>query len=104
MAENTTSTTQNDDRHQAWQLRLMPFMIGLILTLALFFFAATMYQLYQLNIKIQDTPKLQNLELLEQPTTDTTLLDRQWRSLVLLESHVLQQRYHHANVLLMARV
>ncbi|MEH6651425.1 MAG: hypothetical protein V7707_15470 [Motiliproteus sp.] len=82
----------------------MPFMIGLVLTLALFFFAATLFQLYELNLKIQDAPELENTELLQQAESGATLMEKQWRTLVVLESHVLQQRYHQANVLLMARI
>tara|TARA_R110002167_G_scaffold26148_3_gene90125 strand:- start:2804 stop:3538 length:735 start_codon:yes stop_codon:yes gene_type:complete len=99
-----TQSLAAQEREHGWQLRLMPFMIGLILTLALFFFAATLFQLYELNLKIQDAPKLPNSELLQQASTGATLMEKQWRTLVVLESHTLQQRYHQANVLLMARI
>ena len=75
-----------------------------MLTLTLFFFAATLFQLYELNLKIQDAPELENTELLQQTESNATLMETQWRTLVVLESHVLQQRYHQANVLLMARI
>lgn len=102
-ATNGSTVTPVNQDH-SWQLRLLPVMTGLVLTLALFFFAATMHQLYQLNSKIQQVPQLDNSELLASSNTSVTLVEKQWRSLVLLESHVLQQRYHQANVLLMARV
>ena len=103
MAQQRPPAASADDRDHSWQLRLMPFMIGLVLTLALFFFAATLFQLYELNLKIQDAPELHSTELLEQASTGSTLMEKQWRTLVVLESHILQQRYHQANVLLMAR-
>ena len=95
---------ESDSSHQAWQYRLMPFMTGIILILGIFFFAATMYQLYELNIKIQDVPELDSVQLLNDADNGKTLLEKQWRSLVVLEAHILQQRYHQANVLLMARI
>lgn len=104
MVQDNAPTSVTDDREHSWQLRLMPFMIGIILMLALFFFAATMYQLYELNSKIQQVAELQNTELLEKAVPGSSLMEKQWRSLVVLESHILRQRYHQANVLLMARV
>ncbi|MEH6628865.1 MAG: hypothetical protein V7739_20690 [Motiliproteus sp.] len=104
MAQQLPPASSADDRDHSWQNRLMPFMIGLVLTLALFFFAATLFQLYELNLKIQATPELHSTELLEPASSGMTLMEKQWRTLVLLESHTLQQRYHQANVLLMARI
>lgn len=97
-------TPKDDSAHHAWQHRLMPFMIGVILTLGLFFFIATMYQLYELNIKIKDAPILVSKTFLDSTENEATLIEKQWRSLVVLETHILQQRYHQANVLLMARI
>jgi hypothetical protein len=104
MAQDNIQLTPKDKTPHAWQHRLLPFMTGIILTLGLFFFAATLYQLYELNIKIKEAPKLQNKELLDAAENRAPLIEKQWRSLVMLESHVLQQRYHQANVLLMARI
>lgn len=42
--------------------------------------------------------------MLEVTDRGLTLMEKQWRSLVVLDSHILQQRYHQANVLLMARI
>lgn len=58
MVQDSIQSAPRDDDHHSWQLRLMPFMVGIILILALFFFAATLYQLYELNIKIQKAPGL----------------------------------------------
>ena len=93
-----------ENRRHSWQVRLMPFMIGVILILTLFFFIATLYQLYELNNRIEQAPGLHNAELLKSAETGSSLIERQWRTLVVLESHILQQRYHQAKVLLMARI
>ena len=87
-----------------WQRRLLPMMVGSILALTLFFFAATMYQLFELNQKIQAAPEINHNELLGMGSKQASFVANQWRSLVVLESHVLQQRYHQANVLLMGRI
>lgn len=104
MVQNNTSTQPEGSSHGSWQLRLLPFMIGIILFLALFFFVATLYQLYELNNNIQQAPELEIAKLQEGTATGVVLMEKQWRSLVVLESHILQQRYHQANVLLMARI
>lgn len=100
---NERAKLEDSSQHN-WQLRLMPFMVGIILTLALFFFVATLYQLYKLNVNIQETPELHNSELIDGGHPASKLVEKQWHSLVILESHILQQRYHQANVLLMARI
>jgi len=104
MTLNRPPASSAEDKDHSWQLRLMPFMIGLLLAAGSVLFAATLFQLYELNLKIQDAPELHSSELLEQASTGSTLMEKQWRTLVVLESHVLQQRYHQANVLLMARI
>ncbi len=101
---NITSTSGGNEKNDTWQNRLMPYMVGLVLTLTFFFFAATLFQLYELNSKIETAPELQYSELLKDFTDASALMEKQWKSLVVLESHVLQQRYHQANILLMARV
>ena len=104
MVNTGSQTSSNDDKRQEWQLRVLPFMVRIIIGLALFFFLATMYQLYELNTRIEQNPMLEESELLLAEGPEPSFIERQWRSLVLLESHILQQRYHQANVLLMARI
>ena len=104
MSKSEKQSLEDDDRRHEWQLRLLPFMVRTIFGLALFFFLATMYQLYELNIKIEQSPTLSESELILAEGERPSFVERQWRSLVMLESHILQQRYHQANVLLMARV
>jgi hypothetical protein len=95
----------------AWNRLLLPLMIGMVVSLALFFFIASIYQLYSLQETISGSPRLDLSPPLaemtlppEQTSVEAEQELRRWKVLSLLEEHVLQQRYHQANVLLMARV
>lgn len=100
--EKKPNQKQPDDNTQ-WQVRLLPFMIGLLLVLVFFFFTATCVQLFRLNVYVQSAPGLPSPELMAGSNT-TPFLEKQWNSLIMLESHILQQRYHQARALLMARI
>jgi len=94
-----------------WQKRLLPFMVGMIVLLTLFFLAASFFQLYYVHKKIENCPKL-NLEpamsLLDSAGFDLTEMDKldlaRWETLSTLEGYTLERRYHQANVLLMSRI
>jgi hypothetical protein len=89
------------DNDGAWQNKLLPYMIGAVIFFALFFLFASMYQLYSLQTEIEAEPKI-HLDALYSHDAD---FDRQrWNSLVALEVHVLQQRYHQANISIMSRL
>lgn len=101
-SENITKNDSalSDDK---WLAKMLPFITSIILAMTIFFFSATIYQLFDLNRQIEDAPRLQ----IDQVYQDSTLVNqtrKQWNNLVSLETHVLQQRYHQANVLLMARI
>ena len=93
-----------------WQRKLLPVMIGMLITLTLFFFVASFMQLHYLRTRIEKAPELDlshALKMVEEGISNATVTDKfryaQWQTLVLLESHVLKRRYHQANVLLMSR-
>ena len=89
------------DNDGAWQNKLLPYMIGAVIFFALFFLFASMYQLYSLQTEIEAEPKI-HFDALYSHDAD---FDRQrWNSLVALEVHVLQQRYHQANISIMSRL
>lgn len=86
-----------------WLANLLPFITKIILALTIFFFSATIYQLFDLNSRVESAPTLSIEKVLErQVGLEGT--DFQWNTLVALEAHALEQRYHQANVLLMARI
>lgn len=89
------------DNDGAWQDKLLPYMIGAVIFFALFFLFASMYQLYSLQTEIEAEPEI-HFDALYSHDAD---FDRQrWNSLVALEVHVLQRRYHQANISIMSRL
>jgi len=86
-----------------WLTQMLPFITKLILILVVFFFSATIYQLFDLNSRVENSPKLP-VEKYLHGNEETYDVHYQWNTLIALESHALQQRYHQANVLLMARI
>lgn len=102
-SENITKNDSALSDDNKWLAKMLPFITSIILSLTIFFFSATIYQLFDLQRQIADSPRLQ----IEQDYQNSTLVDqtnKHWNNLVNLETHVLQQRYHQANVLLMARI
>ena len=87
----------------SWLANMLPFITKIILALTIFFFSVTIYQLFELNSRVDSAPKLSIDKVLESHV-DREDHDFQWKTLVALESHALQQRYHQASVLLMARI
>lgn len=94
----------------AWNRLLLPLMIGMVVVLTLFFFAASMFQLYALQENIAGSPRLDlaatldTMSVPEQGRREAQKALQRWKTLSLLEEHAMKQRYHQANVLLMARV
>lgn len=86
-----------------WLAQMLPFITKLILILVVFFFSATIYQLFDLNSRVENSPKLP-VEKYLHDNVEAYDANYQWNTLIALESHALQQRYHQANVLLMARI
>lgn len=94
-----------------WQRKVLPFMMGMLVVLAGFFFVASTVQIYSLQKRIDNGPELNlNPVLSEQDQGSLvglggTRLDMmKWKTLTLLEANTVQNRYHQANVLLMSRV
>ena len=103
-----------------WSERMLPWMIGMVVGLTVFFFIASAVQLYFLHYQIANAPQPsldRPIELLtkaaqggEQSTAlgTTTSSDRlpaaTIATLTMLESSAMQFRYHQANVSLLARI
>ena len=94
-----------------WQRRLLPFAVGSIAVLAVFFFASSVWELqrfgrivsYQSSDRIERT--LQEFERAQPQAADAA--ERQeflrWKTLVLLEDEALKRRYAQVNATLMLR-
>jgi hypothetical protein len=115
--KRATTATSGD---RTWQKRLLPVMIGLLITLTAFFFAASFVQLYYLQTRIERAPQLdlstamasldeigkdlQTGKVESQLAFNNRLEYARWKTLSLLEANALQRRYHHAGVLLISRI
>lgn len=92
-----------DDRR--WQLRLLPLMSRMIVGLTIFFFAASMAQLYYLNTRIERVPQTDFARLGIAPDTARAAQPTpELRVLASLDAALLERRYHQANVFLMGRL
>jgi hypothetical protein len=98
-----------------WQRTARPFMTRTVVALAAFFFAATLGQLGYLTWQLAHPPTLAAEALLDQracaappgagamqPAACASL--QRSRAILLLESNVLERRYHQSNALLMFAV
>lgn len=94
-----------------WQRRLLPFMVGMLAVLTVFFCIASLLQVQHLNSRIEQPPTfdlqpanaaLDNIQA--EGTLHEKLEAARWRMLAGLEAHALQRRYHQANVLVMSRI
>ena len=89
-----------------WQNRLLPLMTWMLVGLTLFFFIASFVQLFYLHNRIDDAPvsELPPFVAEESEKAGASFQAMQWHTLAVLENYTLNQRYHQANVLLMARI
>ncbi len=86
----------------AWQHTLLPLMGGLLVSLAAFFFLATLYLMLDLKAHVTDPPALSKRELVGLLELGNAAPVE--KALVLLEANALERRYHQANISLMARL
>jgi hypothetical protein len=107
---NTVGETTSEARgRERWQRKLLPFMMASFLVMGIFFFIASLYQLYYLHHQVAHT-RLDLLPLFvqfEEKSSKAIYIDKeylQWKALVLLEEDVVHRRYHQANSVMLARV
>jgi hypothetical protein len=110
MQKIAPSATDESDRVDRWQLRLLPFMIRTLLALTAFFFVVSLAQIMYLHWRIDQSPKVdlrQPISLLTQVKSSSAAESMQAADAMtkaLLEANALDRRYHQAGVGLMARV
>jgi hypothetical protein len=116
--EGRRATVGSSDR--TWQRRLLPLMVGLLVTLTAFFIVASFVQLYYLQTRIEKAPRLdlgpamtsldeiakdmQSGKIQDPRALNSRIEQARWQTLSILEANVLQRRYHHAGVLLISRI
>lgn len=91
-----------------WQQRLLPFAIGAIGLMAIFFFVSSMIQLGRLNETIAHKPSTSISKALAayeaaSPDKATEGEHLRWKTLALLEEQTLDRRYAQVNSTLMLR-
>lgn len=102
MSEATPPTQSKESAAtRRWQARLRVWMQFTVTGVMAFFLLASGWQIYYLHQKIEQAPAL---DLALAPGNHLATAQEQWRTLARLEAHAIQQRYHQANVILMARI
>lgn len=115
-----TSTLQDESTHEKknevrdpdlirWQSRLLPFMTGFMIFMALLFFLFSGLHIYQVTSFIKAADGADTREQIEteinKPTGRMLTADEVMEhSLLLLEADALDKRYHQAGGLLMSRI
>jgi hypothetical protein len=85
-------------------------MVSMLAGLTIFFFAATLLQLVNLNSQIAATPRLDPASLAAMPSCpqplsyDDCRSEQRLRVAVLLEANLIERRHHEASVQLMASI
>lgn len=93
----------------AWQLRLLPFVIGALSLLTLFACVANVVQVYEVERHIEQDHDVGIDKIVPaNPGVAITASEQvsytRWRTLVVLEANAVESRYHQANMVLMTRV
>lgn len=96
-------------RELLWRRRLLPLMGGMLAGLTVFFFVASLVQLFYLHSRIKDAPQIEARELQTDLSGQTSSVGEQMqfyqlRLAATLESNMVARRYHQANVAMMSRV
>jgi hypothetical protein len=102
---------ENEGKEAAWQERLLPVMVPMVVGLTAFFFIATALQLVFLHRAISRSPPVDVMQVFGKLRPDSTDDEERsdasaetQRALLLLEQSSQDRHYHQANVLLMSRV
>lgn len=107
---NRNQKSPAKDKTYVWQRKLLPFMMGSILVMGLFFFVASLVQLYYLHRKVAHTEFdiLPIFESFEKNDSTKKMSSNneylRWKTLALLEQNIIKRRYHQANSVMLARV
>lgn len=106
----STSEKHEADRLWKWQTRLLPFMIGSVSLLAIFFFASSFIQLGRFNelTRFKPSPAVETAlvhideQAAQLPSPERVELLR-WKTSVILEVDVVRHRYQQVNATMQLR-
>jgi hypothetical protein len=92
----------------AWQTRLLPFTISILVALTVLACVANVYQVYNVQKHMTDVETdlgdLVKTEFATPQNNGERLAIARWKTAATLESNALHSRYHQANLLLITRV
>lgn len=89
-----------------WQRRLLPWAIGILVVLALFFFVSSWIQFNRLSAAMQREPQDQLAQSFAEYEKDLEKQDLdyvKWKTIVLLERNTVEHRYRQVNATLLLR-
>lgn len=116
MGDNDHPAKPSDsERLTSWQLAARPLMTRIVVGLAVFFFVASLGQFAYLNWELAHSPAVDLKSVLDERICaaapggatlepEQCLAAQRHRATVLLETNVVQRRYHQSNALLMFAV
>ena len=86
-------------------------MVGMLILLSIFFFGASIVQVFHMNRSIEQAPEIKldlefnDLQKLSQDISSQELFQYiRWKSLAKLEAHSINRRYLQANQILLAQI
>lgn len=93
-----------------WQDRLLPYMLGAIIFMTLFFLIASLWVFYDFRLRVADTPlrlepmfaEYEGQYLAKSGEPPATYL--RWKASVLLEQELIARRYKQVNSVILARI
>jgi hypothetical protein len=90
----------------AWQKRVLPLMVGIILAFSTFFIVATAYQLINIQSKINydDTADVEVFTNMDEADTPLKMEKLNLETKAQLETYAIKRRYHQSNMLLISRI
>jgi hypothetical protein len=93
-----------------WQERILPYAIGSILVMAVFFFVASLYQLLRLEQQFRFEPPAWESQLAEYekrafPANAEQAIDFvKWKTIAVMEQETMKRRYQQVNAAILTRV
>jgi hypothetical protein len=99
--EQTPIELKQEKANSRWQSKLRPWMQIVVTASVLVFLLLSTWQIYELQQRIDDTPKI---DLGDPSNIAQSVEFKKWYISANLERFSIQQRYHQANILVMARI
>jgi len=104
-ADDRKPTQREASELWRWQSRLLPFMVGLLITLTTLFSASNLFQVFVVQDYVRSAPTLDPSIFLRSAPAGRASADlKNGDVLAMLESYSLVRRYHQTSIILMARL